>query len=203
MLLDAMRQAERREAYREALELQAELVDLLPADDPAGSRCWMRCTTRAEWLIDHRAETNAPVAVKALRAIDGLLEQSSDHARRAIVKFRLANFLAWGTGELDQAHEACLQAHELFGRAGERQQTLLAARELAWITGLRGDLAGMGTRRSRGSRRSRCGRRSVRRDAGPGGRQLQRQLPRSVRGGERRRCGAPKRSPARTTRRTA
>ena len=31
VLLDAMRQAERREAYREALELQAELVDLLPA----------------------------------------------------------------------------------------------------------------------------------------------------------------------------
>lgn len=33
VLLDAMRQAERREAYREALQLQAELVELLPADD--------------------------------------------------------------------------------------------------------------------------------------------------------------------------
>ena len=32
-----------REAYREALELQAELVDLLPAEDAGGSRCWMRC----------------------------------------------------------------------------------------------------------------------------------------------------------------
>ena len=28
-----MRQAEQREAYREALDLQAELVELLPADD--------------------------------------------------------------------------------------------------------------------------------------------------------------------------
>ena len=145
VLLDAMRQAERREAYREALELQAELVDLLPADDARWLEVLDAMYERAEWLIDHRAETNAPVAVKALRAIDGLLEQSSDDARRAIVKFRLATFLAWGTGELDQAHEACLQAHELFGRAGERQQTLLAARELAWITGLQGDLAGMGT----------------------------------------------------------
>ena len=145
VLLDAMRQAERREAYREALELQAELVDLLPADDARWLEVLDAMYERAEWLIDHRAETNAPVAVKALRAIDGLLEQSSDDARRAIVKFRLATFLAWGTGELDQAYEACVQAHELFGRAGERQQTLLAARELAWITGLQGDLAGMGT----------------------------------------------------------
>jgi DNA-binding NarL/FixJ family response regulator len=95
-------------------------------------------------LIDHRAETDAPVAVRALRAIDGLLEGSSDHARRAIVKFRLANFLAWGTGELEQANDACMQAHELFIRSGDRRQTLLAARELAWIKGLRGDLVGMG-----------------------------------------------------------
>jgi DNA-binding NarL/FixJ family response regulator len=142
VLLDAMRQAERREAYREALEFQAELVELLPADDARWLEVLDAMYERAEWLIDHRAETNAPVAVKALRAIDGLLEQSADETRRAVVKFRLATFLAWGTGELEQAYEACLQAHDLFRRAGERQQTLLAARELAWITGLRGDLEG-------------------------------------------------------------
>src|SRR6202042_3141648 len=66
-----------------------------------------------------------------------------DPARRAIVKFRLANFLAWGIGDLDAAEEACRHAHELFSRAGDRRQALLAARELAWIKGLRGDLAGM------------------------------------------------------------
>ena len=59
------------------------------------------------------------------------------------MKFRLASFLAWGTGDLERADEACEQAHDLFARAGERRQTLLAARELAWIKGLRGDLAGM------------------------------------------------------------
>jgi DNA-binding CsgD family transcriptional regulator len=143
VLLDAMRQAERREAYREALQLQAELVDLLPVDDERWLEVLEAMYARAEWLIDHRAETDAPVAVRALRAIDGLLEGSPDHARRAIVKFRLANFLAWGTGDLDAAYEACRQAYELFERSGDRGQTLLAARELAWITGLRGDLAGM------------------------------------------------------------
>ena len=144
VLLDAMRQAERREAYREALQLQAELVDLLPADDQRWLEVLEAMYARAEWLIDHRAETDAPVAVKALRAIDGLLEGSSDDARRAIVKFRLANFLAWGTGDLEAAHEACLQAHELFTRCGDGRQALLAERELAWIKGLRGDLRGMG-----------------------------------------------------------
>ncbi|MGZ4230434.1 MAG: helix-turn-helix transcriptional regulator [Solirubrobacteraceae bacterium] len=144
VLLVAMRQAERREAYREALELQAELVDLLPADDVRWLEVLDAMYERAEWLIDHRAEANAPIAVKALRAIDGLLEDSADDARRAIVKFRLATFLAWGTGELDEAHAACLQAHELFVRAGDQRQALLAARELAWITGLQGDLVEMG-----------------------------------------------------------
>lgn len=144
VLLAAMRQAERREAYREALELQAELVDLLPEDDPRWLEVLEAMYARAEWLIDHRAETDAPVAVRALRAIDRLLEGASDDARRAIVKFRLATFLAWGMGELEEAQEDCRQAHELFVRCGDRRQTLLAARELGWIKGLQGDLAGMG-----------------------------------------------------------
>lgn len=143
VLLDAMRQAERREAFREALELQAELVELLPDDDPRWLEVLEAMYTRPEWLIDHRAETDAPVAIRALRAIDRLLKGSGDYSRRATVKFRLANFLAWGTGELDAAQEACEQARVLFTRAGEEQQALLAAREVAWIKGLRGDLVGM------------------------------------------------------------
>jgi DNA-binding NarL/FixJ family response regulator len=144
VLLDAMRQAERREAFREALDLQAELVELLPPGDERWLEVLEAMYARAEWLIDHRAETHAPVAIRALRAIDGLLEGSADDAQRAVVKFRLANFLAWGAGELEQAYEACRHAYELFERAGDRRQTLLAARELAWIRGLQGDLAAMG-----------------------------------------------------------
>jgi ATP/maltotriose-dependent transcriptional regulator MalT len=143
VLLDAMRQAERREAFREALDLQAELVGLLPVDDARWLEVLEAMYVRAEWLIDHRAETHAPTAVRALWAIDGLLQDSPDHAHRATVKFRLANFLAWGMGELEAAQEACWQAHELFVLAGDQRQALLAAREVAWIKGLRGDLAGM------------------------------------------------------------
>jgi predicted ATPase len=52
VLLDAMRQAERREAFREALRLQAELVALLPADDPRWLDVSRRCMRgRSGWSI--------------------------------------------------------------------------------------------------------------------------------------------------------
>ncbi len=143
VLLEAMRQAEQREAFPEALELQAELVQLLPTADQRWLEVLEAMYRRAEWLVDHRAETHAPVAIRALRAIDGLLEGTSEDARRATAKFRLANFLAWGTGELEAAQAACEQASELFSGAGEQRQALLAAREVGWIKGLRGDLVGM------------------------------------------------------------
>jgi hypothetical protein len=110
VLLDAMRQAEQREAFPEALDLQAELVELLPGTDQRWLEVLDAMSWRAEWLVDHPAETHAPVAIRALRAIDGLLAGTSDWSRRATVKFRLANFLAWGTGELEAAQEACEQA---------------------------------------------------------------------------------------------
>jgi tetratricopeptide (TPR) repeat protein len=143
VLLDAMRQAEQREAFPEALDLQSELVELLPPSDERWLEVLEAMYWRAEWLIDHRAETHAPVVVRALRAIDSLLAGSADHARRATVKFRLASFLAWGTGDLDAAQRACEQARDLYASAGDDRQSLLAAREVGWIKGLRGDLAGM------------------------------------------------------------
>jgi DNA-binding CsgD family transcriptional regulator len=143
VLLDAMRQAEQREAFPEALDLQSELVELLPPSDERWLEVLEAMYWRAEWLIDHRAETHAPVVVRALQAIDGLLEESADHARRATVKFRLANFLAWGTGDLEAAQRECEQARDLYAHAGEDRQALLAAREVGWIKGLRGDLAAM------------------------------------------------------------
>jgi hypothetical protein len=98
---------------------------------------------RAEWVVDHRAETRTETAIRALRAIDGLLADSADDARRATVKFRLANFLAWGTGELPEAEETCREAVRLYEAAGARRQALLARREIGWIRYLRGDIAGM------------------------------------------------------------
>ena len=143
VLLDAMRQAEQREAFRETLDLLSELVEILPATDPRWLGVLEAMYWQAEWVVDHRAETQAETAIRALRAIDGLLTRSPDEARWATVKFRLANFLAWGTGELEAAEDACREAVRLFEAAGDQRQALLAGRELGWIRGLRGDIAGM------------------------------------------------------------
>ncbi len=153
VLLDAMRQAEQREAFRETLDLLSELVDILPPADPRWLDVLEAMYWQAEWVVDHRAETRAETAVRALCAIDGLLARSADHARRATVKFRLANFLAWGTGELPEAEQACREAVRLFEAAGEQRQALLARRELGWIRNLRGDMAGMPALREAGAYR--------------------------------------------------
>ena len=149
VLLDAMRQAEQREAFRETLDLLSELVEILPATDPRWLGVLEAMYWQAEWVVDHRAETQAETAIRALRAIDGLLTRSADDARRATVKFRLANFLAWGTGELEGAEDACREAVRLFEAADDQRQALLAGRELGWIRGLRGDIAGMAAESAR------------------------------------------------------
>ncbi len=138
-----MRQAEQREAFRESLDLLSELVDILPSADPRWLDVLEAMYWQAEWVVDHRAETRTQTAIRALRAIDGLLADSADDARRATVKFRLANFLAWGTGELPEAEETCREAVLLYEAAGARRQALLARREIGWIRYLRGDIAGM------------------------------------------------------------
>ena len=143
VLLDAMRQAEQREAFRESLDLLSELVDIVPPTDPRWLDVLEAMYWQAEWVVDHRAETGAETAVRALRAIDGLLAGSADDSRRAAVKFRLASFLAWGTGDLDDAEDACHEAVRLFQAAGRQRQALLARREVGWIRILRGDVAGM------------------------------------------------------------
>jgi DNA-binding CsgD family transcriptional regulator len=142
-LRDAVRQAESREAYREALTMLDALAQLIPAND----RRWLDVLSalewRAEWVIDHRADMHAVLGIRALRAIDRLLDKSPQAGPRAAVKFRLAHLLAWGPGELAEAEEACREARGLFEEVGDRGSTLLAENELAWIRGLRGDHAGM------------------------------------------------------------
>ena len=144
-----MRQGEQREAFRETLDLLSELVEILPPADPRwldvlGAMYW-----QAEWVVDHRAEARAETAIRALRAIDGQMVRSADDARRATVKFRLAYFLAWGTGELQDAEHACREAVRLFEAAGKPRQALLARREIGWIRYLRGDIAGMAAESAR------------------------------------------------------
>ncbi len=141
VLLDAVRQADKREAYPEALSLLAALVELLPGGDERWVEVLDAMNWQADWLVDHRADVNAIMGIRAMRAIEEVLGRSPDPARRAAVKMRLAGFLTWGTGELAEAERACAEAVKLFEQAGDQPKMLLGAVELAWIRGLRGDLA--------------------------------------------------------------
>jgi DNA-binding CsgD family transcriptional regulator len=142
-LLDAVRQAEERGAYREALTILDALVELVPPGDERWLDILNALSWDADWVVDHRADAHALLGIRAMRAIDSLLEGSEEPAPQATVKFRLANFLAWGTGDLDGAERACTEAGSLFEQAGDRSSALLTENELAWIRGLRGDYSAM------------------------------------------------------------
>ncbi|MGH9037523.1 MAG: ATP-binding protein [Acidimicrobiia bacterium] len=141
-LREALRQAEERQLYREALAILGTLVDLLPRDDERWLEVLDVLGSRAEWVVDHRADAYAGLGIPALRAIDSFLTAAPDPARRAIVKLRLTSFLAWGTGELEEAQQAGHEAEALFEQAGDTHGRLLATLELSFIQNLRGDPSG-------------------------------------------------------------
>ncbi len=144
VLREAVRQAEGRGAFREALGILGHLVELLPPGDERWLSVLDAMSRQAEWVIDHRPdETHATIGVKALRAIDAVVERSPDVGRRATVKARLASFLAWGPGELDEAERVAREAAGLFHQAGDQASVLLMGVELAYLKGLKGDWAGM------------------------------------------------------------
>jgi DNA-binding NarL/FixJ family response regulator len=142
-LRDAVRQAEERGAYHEALLILDTLVELVPAGDERWLGVLEALSWQAEWVVDHRADSHARLGIKAMLAIEGVVSSSVDPAARAMVKFRLANFLAWGTADLDAAERACEEARSLFEEAGVRSSALLAENELAWIHGLRNEYPAM------------------------------------------------------------
>src|SRR5207248_10008025 len=118
------------------------IVDLSPAGDPRWREVEGTVALRGEWIVDHRSDTDAVMGIRALRRMDTVLECLDAPGARASVKFRLASFLAWGTGELEEAERVCEAALELFVEAGDRASALLAANERAWMRGLQGDVAG-------------------------------------------------------------
>jgi DNA-binding NarL/FixJ family response regulator len=142
-LRDAVRQAEERGAYHEALLILDTLVELVPAGDERWLDVLQALSWQAEWVVDHRADSHARLGIKAMRAIDDVLTNTVDPAARAMVKFRLANFLAWGLADLDAAERACEEARSLFEEAGVQSSALLAENELAWIHGLRNEYPAM------------------------------------------------------------
>jgi len=142
-LVQAVRRAEEREAYHEALEILASLVELLPAGDARWREVVRALSWRAQWVVDHRADGHALLGIGPMRRIDAVLATVAAPAERAMVKFRLASFLAWGSGELADAERECALATRLFSDAGDRSSALLAEHELAWIRALRGDLGAL------------------------------------------------------------
>lgn len=156
-LCDAVQHAEERGTYREALTLLDALVEIVPSTDERWLDVLRALSWRAEWVVDHRADAHAVLGVRAMSSIDSLLAGSTDPAPRAMVKFRLANFLGWGTGELEDAGRSCTEARSLFEQAGDRSSVLLAENELAWISGLRGDYAAMEAAARRVAEASRIG----------------------------------------------
>ncbi|MGH9039959.1 MAG: ATP-binding protein [Acidimicrobiia bacterium] len=140
VLRQAVGQAEEAGAHREALAVLSSLVPLLPAGDERWRGVVDAMSLRAEWVVDHRAEVHAAEGAEAMRAIDALLAAVPDPARQAGVKFRLASFCAWGTGELEEAEQSAREAMELFAEAGDGTGALLARNELAWVRGLQGDI---------------------------------------------------------------
>ncbi len=142
-LCDAVRQAEQRNSYREVFTILEGLIEILPAGDERWLDVAEAMSRQAEWVVDHRADVQSVIGVRAMREIDDVLDRFPDRSRRADTKLRLASFLAWGTGELDDAERVGRQALQLFNEAGDTSKALLARHELAWIAGLRGDLAAM------------------------------------------------------------
>lgn len=139
-LCEAIRQAEDRGLYQEALATLEALVDVLPAGDDLWLQVLDALDWQAEWVLGHLAEGDATVAVTAMSRIRPLAERSRDLVAQATVALHQAAFLSIGTGQLDEAEEACRRAIAGFAAVGDPEGTLLARNELAWIRACLGDL---------------------------------------------------------------
>jgi class 3 adenylate cyclase/DNA-binding CsgD family transcriptional regulator/tetratricopeptide (TPR) repeat protein len=139
-LRDAVRQAEDRGAYREGLTILGALVALLPPGDLRWVDVLDALSWTPEWVVEHRGDAGDVMGARAMRAIDAVLEESPDAARRAKAKYRLATFLVWGTGELEEAERVAAEAAELFEAAGDVEAALLARNELATVKAVEGNL---------------------------------------------------------------
>ena len=141
MLCRALRQAEDRGLYQEALTILGALLDILPEGDNRWLQVLDAMAWQADWVLSHLAEGDTTVAVRAMEQVRGPADEAGDPRAQAAVRFYLASFLSFGLCQLDQAVEECRAAIELFERAGESESALLATNELAWIQGCAGNLA--------------------------------------------------------------
>ena len=138
-LCEALRRAEVGEHHREALALLHALLEMLPA----GDRRWLTVLevmpVTPDWVIDHRADVNAEVGIRAMRRAEQVLERSGGPAHRAAIKFSLGSLLAWGFCDLVPGWEQVTRARELFAEAGDERSVLIATNELSYHAALADD----------------------------------------------------------------
>ena len=139
-LCGALRQAETLEHHRESIGLLSALLEMLPQGDRRWLDVFDALDWQAEWVVEHRLDAGLAVAIRAMRTIEQLAAASDDRVRSGAVKFHLASFLAWGTGETDAAIALVTEAQELFEAAGEARRALLAANEMGYLRAIGGDL---------------------------------------------------------------
>jgi class 3 adenylate cyclase/tetratricopeptide (TPR) repeat protein len=127
-LLEAIRQAEERGAYRESLTLLSGLVDVLPSGDARWLEAADALALQADWVSDRgRGDRLAIAAIRAMREIDTVLESSPDDRRRADVKLRLSSFLMYSAGELEDGLRTAAEAETLYRSAGDDSGACLAS----------------------------------------------------------------------------
>ncbi len=127
-LLEGIRRAEEREAYRESLALLSGLVDILPSGDDRWLQAADALAWQADWVNDRgRGDRLAIAAIRAMREIDAVLECSPDDRRRADVKLRLSSFLIYSAGELEDGLRTAAEAETLYRAAGDESGACLAS----------------------------------------------------------------------------
>ena len=154
-LRDALRQAEERHAFPEALDILITLVELLPAEDERWSEIVEAFPPGAQWTIDHRVEVDAAHAARglqAMRVLESVLTRSPDQARQATVKHRLGVFFCWGMGDPAEAWRLLTEARDLFETAGDARSAAITSGTLAHIHALAGDPVGMKAEAERATR---------------------------------------------------
>ncbi|HEV3364459.1 MAG TPA: AAA family ATPase, partial [Acidimicrobiia bacterium] len=137
----ALREAEDRRAYREAVSTLSSLVSLLPEGDERWLQIGAVISGEAQWA-EHPDSTraDAELGIRALRAIDAVLGPEGDPLRRGTLKVRLTYLLSWGVGDPYAAEQAAREAETLFAAAGDRRNVLLARHEATWASCLRGNM---------------------------------------------------------------
>jgi DNA-binding CsgD family transcriptional regulator len=138
-LCEALRRAEAGEHHQEELALLDALLELLPAGDLRWLKVLGVLPLTPDWVVDHRADANSEVGVRAMRRAEQVLERSGDVAHQAAVKFSLGSLLAWGLNDLEPGRELVSRARKLFSEAGDERSVLVATNELGYHVGMADD----------------------------------------------------------------